>query len=203
MYATCLCARFQAHPRDLYLVVVKRILRYLKGTPNLGIWYPKKSGFNLIGYTDSDYACSVVDRKSTSGSCQFLGNRLISWYSKKQQTVSNSIAEAEYIAAGSCCAQILWIRNQLRDYGFILNKNPILCDNISAIVISNNPVQHPRTKHIDVNYYFIQEHVINGTVELHFVPSEEQTAYIFTKALVKSTFTRLVGKLGMLNNFSN
>ena len=84
MYATCLCARFEADPRDLHLVAVKRILRYLKGTTNLGIWYPKEYGFNLIGYTDSGYTSSVVDRKSTSGSCQFLGNRLIFWYSKKQ-----------------------------------------------------------------------------------------------------------------------
>ena len=203
MYATCLCARFQADPRDLHLVAVKRILRYLKGTPNLGLWYPKESGFNLVGYTDSDYAGSVVDRKSTSGSCQFLGRRLISWYSKKQQTVSNSTAEAEYIAAGSCCAQILWIRNQLRDYGFVLNKIPILCDNTSAIAISNNPVQHSRTKHIDIRYHFIREYVMNGTVELHFVPTEEQTADIFTKSLDESTFTRLVGELGMLNSFSN
>ena len=95
MYVTCLCARFQADPRDIHLVAVKRILRYLKGTPNLGIWYPKESSFNLVGYTDSDYAGSVVDRKSTSGSCQFLGSRLVLWYSKKQQTVSNSTAEAE------------------------------------------------------------------------------------------------------------
>ena len=203
MYATCFCARFQADPRDLHLVAVKRILRYLKGTPNLGIWYPRESSFNLIGYTDSDYAGSVVDRKSTSGSCQFLGSRLISWYSKKQQTVSNSTAEAEYIAAGSCCAQILWIRNQLRDYGIMLSNIPILCDNISTIAISNNPVQHPRTKHIDVRYHFIREHVMNGTVELHFVPSEEQTADIFTKPLDESTFTFLVGKLGMLNSSSN
>ena len=203
MYATCLCARFQADPRDLHLVAVKRILRYLKGTPNLGIWYPKDSGFNLVGYTDSDYAGSVVDRKSTSGSCQFLGNRLISWYSKKQQTVSNSTAEAEYIAAGSCCAQILWIRNQLKDYGFVLNKIPILCDNTSAIAISNNPVQHSRTKHIDIRYHFIREHVMDGTVELHFVPTEEQTADIFTKSLDESTFSRLVGKLGMLNSLSD
>ena len=85
MYATCLCSRFQADPRDLHLVAVKRILRYLKGTPNLGIWYPKESGFNLVGYTDSDYAGSVVDRKSTSGSCQFLGSRLVSWYSKNSR----------------------------------------------------------------------------------------------------------------------
>ena len=203
MYATCLCARFQADPRDIHLVAVKRILRYLKGTPNLGIWYPKESGFNLVGYTDSDYAGSVVDRKSTSGSCQFLGSRLVSWYSKKQQTVSNSTAEAEYIAAGSCCAQILWIRNQLRDYGSVLNKIPILCDNTSAIAITNNPVQHTRTKHIDIRYHFIREHVMNGTVELFFVPTEEQIADIFTKPLDESTFTRLVGKLGMLNSFSD
>ena len=83
MYATFLCARFQADPRDIHLIVVKRILRYLKGTPNLGIWYPRDFGFNLLGYTDSDYVGSVVDRKSTSGSCQFLGSRLISWYNKK------------------------------------------------------------------------------------------------------------------------
>jgi hypothetical protein len=203
MYATCLCARFQADPRDLHLVAVKRILRYLKGTPNLGIWYPKDSGFNLVGYTDSDYAGSVVDRKSTSGSCQFLGGRLVSWYSKKQQTVSNSTAEAEYIAAGSCCAQILWIRNQLKDYGLVLDKIPILCDNTSAIAISNNPVQHTRTKHIDIRYHFIREHVMNGTVELHFVPTEEQTADIFTKSVNESTFTRLVSELGMLNSPSN
>ena len=99
MYATCLCARFQADPRDVHLVAVKRILRCLKGTPNLGIWYPKDSGFNLVGYTYSDYAGSVVDRKSTSGSCQFLGGRLISWYSKKHQIVSDSTTEAKYIAA--------------------------------------------------------------------------------------------------------
>jgi hypothetical protein len=203
MYATCLCARFQADPRDLHLIAVKRIFRYLKGTLNLGIWYPKESSFNLVGYTDSDYAGSVVDRKSTSGSCQFLGNRLVSWYSKKQQTVSNSTAEAEYIAAGSCCAQILWIKNQLRDYGFVLNKIPILCDNTSAIAITNNPVQHSRTKHIDIRYHFIREHVMNGTVELFFVPTEEQVADIFTKPLDESTFTKLVGKLGMLNSPSN
>ena len=162
------------NPRDLQLVVVERILRYLKGTPNLGIWYPKESDFNLIGYIDSYYAGSFVDRKSTSGSCQFLGSRLIFWYSKKQQTISNSTVEAKYIAGMKAVVrQILWIRNQLRDYVFILNKIPILCENISAIGISNNHVQHSRTKHIDVWYHFIREHVMNDTVKLHFVPSEE------------------------------
>ena len=199
MFATCLCARFQSDPRESHLIAVKRIFRYLKGTPNLGIWYPKDTGFDLIGYTDSDYAGCKIDRKSTSGSCQFLGRRLVSWYSKKQHSVSTSTAEAEYIAAGSCCAQILWIRNQLRDYGLLLSKIPIFCDNTSAIAISNNPVQHSRTKHIDIRYHFIREHVMIGTVELHFVPTEEQIADIFTKPLDESTFSKLVGELGMLN----
>ncbi|XP_074364740.1 secreted RxLR effector protein 161-like [Apium graveolens] len=129
MFATCLCARFQADPKESHLIAVKRIFRYLKGTLNLGIWYPKDIGFDLIGYTDSDYAGCKIDRKSTSGSCQFLGRRLVSWFSKKQHSVSTSTAEAEYIAAGSYCAQLLWMRNQLKDYGIDLDHIPIFCDN--------------------------------------------------------------------------
>ena len=125
IFANCLCARFQDNPKESYLIVVKRIFKYLEGTPNLGFWYPNGTGLDLIGYTDSDFAGCRIDRKSTSGSCQFLGRRLVSWYSKKQHYVSTSMAKAEYIVVGSCCAQILWIRNQLRDYGLLLNKIPI------------------------------------------------------------------------------
>ena len=199
MFATCLCARFQSDPKELHLIVVKIIFRYLTGTPNLGIWYPKDTGFDLIGYTDSDYAECKIDHKSTSGSCQFLVRRLVSWYSKKQHSVSTSTTEAKYIDAGSCCAQILWMKNQLQDYGLALTKIPILCDNTSAIAIANNPVQHTRTKHIDIRYHFLREHVMSGTVELHFVPADQQIADIFTKPLDESTFSRLVGELGMLN----
>ena len=173
MFATCLCARFQADPRESHLIAIKRIFRYLKGTPKLGIWYPRDSGFDLTGYSDADYAGCRIDRKSTTGTCQFLGNKLVSWFSKKQNSVSTSIAEAEYIAAGSCCAQILWMKNQLLDYGLQVERIPIFCDNTSAIAITENPVQHSRTKHIDIKYHFIREHVMNGTVELHFVPSEK------------------------------
>ena len=102
MFSTCLCARFQANPKESHLIAVKCIFKYLKGTPNLCIWYPKGTGFDLIGYTDLDFAGCKIDRKSTSGRCQFLGRRLVSWYSKKQHSVSTSTAEAEYIAAGSC-----------------------------------------------------------------------------------------------------
>ena len=102
MFSTCLCARFQADPRESHLITIKRIFRYLKGTPNLGIWYPRDCGFDLIGYSDADYACCIIDRKSTTDTCQFLVNKLVSWFSKKQHSVSTSTTEAEYIAAGSC-----------------------------------------------------------------------------------------------------
>ena len=112
----------------------------------------------------------------------------MSWFSKKQNLVSTSTAEAEYIVAGSCCAHILWMKNQLLDYGLQVERTPIFCDNTSAISITENPVQHSRTKHIDIKYHFIRKHVMNGTVELHFVPSEKQFADIFTKPLDESTF---------------
>ena len=101
MYATCLCARFQAQPREPHLTKVKKIFRYLKGNPDLGLWYPRELDFNLIGYSDANFAGCKVDRKSTSGGCQFLGDRLVSWSSKKQKSISTSTTEAEYIAAGS------------------------------------------------------------------------------------------------------
>ena len=122
------------------MIAIKIIFRYLKGTPNLGIWYPRDSGFDLICYSDADYACFRIDEKSTTGTCQFLGNKLVSWFSKKQHSVSTSTAEVEYIVAGSCCAQVLWLRNQLFDYGLKLENIPIFCDNTSAITITENLV---------------------------------------------------------------
>src|SRR4051795_6396321 len=127
-------------------MAVKWILQYLVYTLNLGLWYPKGSSFKLVGYSDSDWAGDKVDRKSTSGSCQFLGRSLVSWSSKKQNCVSLSTAEAEYIAAGSCCAQLLWMTQTLKDYGIYVKHVPLLCDNESAIKIAHNPVQHSRTK---------------------------------------------------------
>ena len=104
MFCVCLCARFQACPKESHLIALKRIFRYLFGTQNLSLWYPKKSSLELIGFSDADYACSKTDRKSISGTCQFLGHMLVSWSSKKQTFVALSITEAEYIVAGSCCA---------------------------------------------------------------------------------------------------
>jgi hypothetical protein len=110
MFSVCMHARFKASLRESHLKATKRILRYLKHTQNVGLWYPKGAKFELIGYSYSDYVGCKVERRSTSGTCQLLGRSLISWSSKKQNSVALSIAEAEYIATGSCCAQILWMK---------------------------------------------------------------------------------------------
>ncbi|KAJ9542158.1 hypothetical protein OSB04_028664 [Centaurea solstitialis] len=110
MFATCFCACFQANPKESHMMAVKRILRYLKGTPNRGLWYPKESGFELVAFSDADHGGCQLDRKSTSGHVQFLGDKLVSWGSQKQHCVSTSTTEAEYVAAASCCSQVLWMR---------------------------------------------------------------------------------------------
>ncbi|KAJ9535723.1 hypothetical protein OSB04_un001123 [Centaurea solstitialis] len=199
MFATCFCARFQANPKESHMMAVKRILRYLKGTPNRGLWYPKESGFELVAFSDADHGGCQLDRKITSGHVQFLGDKLVSWGSKKQHCVSTSTAEAEYVAAASCCSQVLWMRTQLRDYGYNYNHIPIYCDSKSAIAITCNPVQHTRTKHIDIRYHFIKDHVERGTIELYFVNTEYQLADLFTKPLDEKRFNFLISKLGMFD----
>ncbi|GJV20149.1 putative ribonuclease H-like domain-containing protein [Tanacetum coccineum] len=129
MFAVCACARYQVNLKVSHLHAVKRIFRYLKGQPKLGLWYPKDSPFDLVAYTNSDYARASLDRKSTTGGCQFLGCRLISWQCKKQTVVANSTTEAEYVAASSCCGQVLWIQNQLLDYGYNFMHTKIFIDN--------------------------------------------------------------------------
>ncbi|GJU51231.1 retrovirus-related pol polyprotein from transposon TNT 1-94 [Tanacetum coccineum] len=151
-FSTCLCTRYQENPKESHLITIKRIFRYLKGTPRLGLWYPQCLGFDLKGYSDSDYAGCNMDRKSTS---------------------AMSSAEAEYV--------------------------PIFCDNTSAIAILNNPVLHSRTKHINIRYHFIRDHILKGDIELHFIPTQYQLADIFTKPLDELTFKRLIVELGMLN----
>jgi hypothetical protein len=121
MLSVCMCARFQADPKEVHLRAVKRIMRYLVYTAKFGLWYPKGSTFDLIGYSDADWAGCKIHRKSISGTCQFLGRSLVSWASKKQNSVALSNAEAEYIAVGHCYAQLLWMRQTLRDYGYKLS----------------------------------------------------------------------------------
>ncbi|GJY84268.1 retrovirus-related pol polyprotein from transposon TNT 1-94 [Tanacetum coccineum] len=135
--------------------------------------------------------------KITSRGIQFLGDKLVSWMSKKQDCTAMSSAEAEYVALSASCAQVMWMRTQLKDYGFNYNKIPLYCDSQSAIAISCNPVQHSRTKHIHTRYHFIKEQVENGIIELYFVRTEYQLADMFTKALPEDRFQYLVRRIGM------
>jgi hypothetical protein len=181
-------------------VALKRILRYLVSTPCFGIWYPKGSTFDLIGYSDSDYAGSKVDRKSTSGTYQFLGRSLVSWSSKKQTFVALSTTEVEYVAAVQCCTQLLWMRQTLRDFGYNLSKVPLLCDNESAIRMADNPVEHSRTKHIDIRHHFLRDHQQKGDIDVYHISTENQLADIFTKPLDEKRFCRLHSELNALDS---
>ncbi|KAI4304965.1 hypothetical protein MLD38_040418 [Melastoma candidum] len=159
LFSVCLCARYQSTPKESHLIMVKKIFRYLQGFVNFGIWYSKRSDFILIGYSDADFAGCKIDRKSTSGTCQLIGNMLISWFSKKQTSVALSTAEAEYIAAACCCAQLLRMKQQLEDYGILFAEIPIMCDNTSTIQLTRNPAYHSRSKHIELRHHFLRDNV--------------------------------------------
>ncbi|GJY83231.1 retrovirus-related pol polyprotein from transposon TNT 1-94 [Tanacetum coccineum] len=196
-YAAFLYARYQARPTVKHLKEVKRIFRYLRQSYNMSLWFPKDFGFELIAYSDADHAGCKDDCKSTSRGLQFLGEKLVSWSSKKQDCTAMSTAEAEYVSLSACCAQVIWMRTQLLDYGYKYNRIPMSCDSKSAIAISCYPVHHSKTKHIDIRYHFIKEHVEKGTVELYFVRTEYQLADLFTKALPKERFEYLVHRIGI------
>ncbi|GJZ46708.1 hypothetical protein Tco_0600542 [Tanacetum coccineum] len=166
-----MCAWYQARPTEKHLNALKRIFRYLKGTVHRGLWYPKDSSIALTTFADADHASCQDTRCSTT--------------------------KAEYIALSGCCAQILWMISQLTDYGFGFNKIPMYCDNKSDIALCCNNVQHSRSKHIDIRFHFIKEHVKNGVIELYFVNTEYQLADIFTKALGRNRIEFLINKLGM------
>jgi hypothetical protein len=182
---------FQANPKEVHLRAMKRIMKYLVYTTKFGLWYPKGSTFDLIGYSDADYAGCKIDRKSTLGTCQFLGRSLVSWASKKQNSVALSTAEAEYIAAGHI---------PLRDYGYKLSKLPLPCDNESAIRMADNPVEHNRTKHIDIRYHFLRDHQPKGDIKIAYVSTHNQLADIFTKPLDENTFSKLRNELNILDS---
>ncbi|GJV18472.1 hypothetical protein Tco_1367492 [Tanacetum coccineum] len=195
--AVCYCARYQSRPTEKHLKEVKRIFRYLTGNINMGLWYPKDSGFALTAFLDVDHAGCLDTRKSMSGGIQFLGEKLVSWMSKKQDCTAMSSAEAEYVALSASCSQVMWMRTRVKDYGFNYNKILLYCDSQSALAISCNPIQHSRTKHIHTRYHFIKEQVENGIIELYFVRTVYQLADMFNKALPEDRFKYLVRRIGM------
>ncbi|GJV26398.1 retrovirus-related pol polyprotein from transposon TNT 1-94 [Tanacetum coccineum] len=183
-------------PVYTHMVDKSKLDKYLQGKPVDPTHYRGKA-YRKAPTCNADHAWCQDTGQSTSRSAQFLGDKLVSWSSKNQKTIAISSTEAEYIALSRCCAQILWMRSQLTDYGLKFNKIPLYYDNKSAIVLYCNNAQHSRSNHIDVRYHFIKEQVENGVVELYFVRTEYQLADIFTKALPRERFNFLVEKLGM------
>ncbi|GKC51832.1 putative ribonuclease H-like domain-containing protein, partial [Tanacetum coccineum] len=199
MFDVCACARFQVTPKVSHLHAVKRVFRYLKGQPKLGLWYPRDSPFDLEAFSDSDYAGASLDRKSTTGSCQFLGKRLISWQCKKQTVVANSTTEAEYVVAANCCRHVLWIQNQMLDYGFNFMNTKIYIDNESTICIVKNLVFHSKTKHIKIRHHFIRDFYEKRLIQVIKIHTDHNVADLLTKAFDGGRFQYLTTSIGMLN----
>lgn len=166
-------------------------MKYLKGTSNVDLWYPKGSICSLVGFSDADYAGCKTDRKIMSGTFHIFGNALVYWSCKNQASVALSTAKAEYIAIDSCCAQILWLKQQLLDYGVNLDSISLKCDNTTAINISNNQIMHSRTKHIDNRHHFLREHILKGDIDISFIDTHNQLADIFTKPLSQDAFYKI------------
>jgi hypothetical protein len=200
MQAVGQVARFQATPKESHVLAVKRIFKYLKGIEEFGLWYPKGKYLSLIAYTDVDWAGFIDDQRSISGATFYLGECLVSWLSKKQSSVSLSIAEAEYIAKTTCCTQVLWMKQTLTDIKVEYDEPiPIYCDNTSAISISKNPVMHSKMKHIPIKYHFLQEQVVEKNIKVEYVGTKEQVADIFTKPLPWEAFEYLHQRLGVIS----
>lgn len=198
MHAVSLISRYMENPTEDHLLAAKRIFRYVKGTANFGILYKKVGNLSLFGFSDSDYAGDIDDRKSTSGFVFMMGSAAISWSSKKQQIVTLSTTEAEFVAAASCSCQAIWLRRLLE----VLHNQQqgptlIYCDSSSAIKLSKNSVLHGRSKHIDVRYHFLRDLSKGGVIELVYCRSEDQVADILTKPLKSAVFVKLRRELGV------
>jgi hypothetical protein len=200
-YSVCLVARFMDRPTEMHMMAIKRILRYLKGTLTHGVLYKHTIDrrLELVGFSDSDYAGDLNDRKSTSGYVFMLGTGVVSWSSKKQPIVTLSTTEAEYVAAAACACQCVWMRSVLEHLQVKQGEGTmILCDNSSSIKLSKNPVMHGRCKHIDVRFHFLRNLVKDGIVELKYCKSEDQLADLMTKPLKLEAFCKLKRLMGMV-----
>lgn len=198
-FIVSLLSRYMSRPTKLHFLAVKRVLRYLKGTLDYGIWYKRGSVAELKVFTDSDYAGDVEGRKSTSSYTFMMSGGAVAWSSKKQSVVALSTTEAEYIAAAICACQVIWMRRILQEMEFALEDNvtTILCDNTSTIKLSVNQMFHNRSKHMDVRYHFLRNLVNDGVVRLEYCGTQDQLADIFTKPLKKDSFQKFRAALGI------
>ncbi|PNX75793.1 retrovirus-related Pol polyprotein from transposon TNT 1-94 [Trifolium pratense] len=199
-FATQQLSQFLSSPTITHYDTACRVVRYLKGTPGRGLFFPRSSSLQLLGFADADWANCLDTRRSTSGYCFFLGNSLISWRAKKQNTVSRSSSEAEYRALSTAACELQWLLFLLRDLGVSCARAPALyCDNQSAIHIAANPVFHERTKHLEIDCHFVRDKVQQGLFRLLPISTKSQLADFFTKALPPKSFNSFISKLGMLN----
>ena len=170
-FSVGVCSRFQSNPKVSHLNAVKIIIKYVSGTCDYGLFHSKESNLSLAG-SDSNWAGNADNRKSTTGGCFYVGANLVIWMSKKQNSISLSTAKAEYITAGSCCSQLLWMIKLLSDYGITQDTIVVYCDNSSAIDISKNLVQHSKTIHIEIRYHFIRDLVERKIVAFKYIPTK-------------------------------
>ncbi|PKU65059.1 uncharacterized protein LOC110111181 [Dendrobium catenatum] len=194
-FATNQACQHMQHPTDHDFQNIKRILRYVKGTYAYGL--PITPGdITLRTFTDADWASDHSDRKSVSGFCTFMGPNLLSWSVKKQATVAKSSTEAEYRALSAATSDVLWLRRLAEELLLRQTESTIIhCDNLSAIAIARNPVFHARTKHIEIDFQFIRQHLLTGNIRIQHIESQEQIADILTKSFSSSRFDYLVSKL--------
>ncbi|GJV01484.1 hypothetical protein Tco_1335053 [Tanacetum coccineum] len=190
--------KYRENPKTTHLEAVKRIFRYIRGTIHLGLWHPKGTGIETIVYANSDHASDYVNHKSTSGVCTFMGCCLTSWFAKKQMALAISMAEAEYVSTRKACQQALWMKQALIYQDICLDDVPIMCDNEGAIDLSRNPVQHSRTKHIEIRHHFLRDNVQEGNISIEKVTLEDNIADILTKPLKRKVFNYLRLGLGMM-----
>jgi hypothetical protein len=186
------------NPRDSHLTAMKRTLRYLRGTPDYRLLLRCSRSTDLAVYTDADWAGCPDTRRSITGYAVFLGDNLVSWSTKRQTVVSRSSAEAEYHAVANGVAEATWLRQLLLELQAPPSRCTLVyCDNISAVYLSNNPVQHQRTKHVEIDLHFIREKVATGQVRVLHVPMTSQFADVFTKGLLSSVFEEFRSSLNI------
>nr|KYP49044.1 Copia protein [Cajanus cajan] len=193
-------SQFMCSPMEEHWKVVKRILRYLKGTLKHGLVFTptrSSSSFSLTAFTDADWATDPNDRRSTSAAYIYLGPNLVSWWSKKQLLVARSSTEAEYRALAQAVTEVLWIQSLLQELKVRLNTPMVLCDNQSTVALSHNPVLHSRSKHMELDIFFVREKVISKALVVSHIPSQHQYADLLTKALSPKRFLSLRSKLNV------
>ncbi|XP_021986041.1 uncharacterized mitochondrial protein AtMg00810-like [Helianthus annuus] len=202
-YSVHYLSQYMHCPTNGHFKIALRLLRYLKGSPGKGILFSKGDSLDLKVFSDSDWGKCIKTRKSTTGFCIFLGNSLVSWKSKKQSTVSRSSAEAEYRAMCAATCEALWLRNILNELKIDIKLPvPLFCDNTAAISITANPVFHERTKHFEIDLYFLREKISKGVIKTVGISSEDQSADIFTKGLLVQAHEKVCKILGLFDCFA-